>query len=88
MLFRANWTDPPTIKFALDYHFSVLDRRREGFRLNPFYAEMHGFRWVDDDAFFDGLELAGQDAIDDFKRAREAWSRGEHLGSVRNRLLS
>jgi hypothetical protein len=88
VLFRANWTDPLTIRFALDYHLNVLDRRRSGLRLNPFYAELHGFRWVDDDAFFDGLELAGPQAVDDFHRAREMWARGEHLGSISNKLLS
>jgi hypothetical protein len=88
VLFRANWTDPLTIRFALDYHFGVQDRRRSGLRQNPFYAELHGFRWVDDEAFFDGLELAGQQAVDDFHHARELWSRGEHLGKLDNKLLS
>jgi hypothetical protein len=88
VMFRANWTDPPTIKFAVDYLFNVLDKRRSGLRLNPFYAELHGFRWVNDEVFFEGLELAGQQAVDDFHRAREIWSRGEHLGSIRNKLFS
>lgn len=88
VIFRANWTDPLTIKFALDYHFSVLDRRRSGLRQNPFYAEMYGFRWVDDEAFFEGLELAGPKAVADFHRAREMWGRGEHLGTIKNKLLS
>jgi hypothetical protein len=88
ILFRANWTDPLTIRFALDYHFGVLDRRRSGLRQNPFYMEMHGFRWVDDDAFFEGLELAGPQAVSDFRRAREMWARGEHLGQIKNKLLS
>jgi hypothetical protein len=88
VLFKANWTDPITIKFALDYHFNVLDRRREGLRLNPFYAELHGFRWVDDDAFFELLDLAGQKAVDEFKEAKARWARGEHLGSIENKLFS
>jgi hypothetical protein len=88
VIFRANWTDPVTIRFALSYHFDVLDRRKSGLRLNPFYAEMHGFRWVDDNAFYEGLELAGQKAIEEFNVARAMWSRGEHLGSIKNKLLS
>jgi hypothetical protein len=88
VLFRANWTDPLTIKFALDYHFGIQDKRRSGLRQNPFYAELHGFRWVDDKAFFKGLELAGQQAVDEFHRAREMWARGEHLGKIENKLLS
>lgn len=88
VLFRANWTDPATIQFALDYHFDVLDRRRSGLRLNPFYAEFHGFRWVDDEAFFDGLELAGERAVAEFRQAQKRWSRGEHLGQIENKLLS
>jgi hypothetical protein len=88
IVFRANWTDPLTLRFALDYHFGVLDRRRSGLRQNPFYVEMHGFRWVDDEAFFEGLNLAGAQAVADFQRAREMWARGEHLGTIKNKLLS
>ncbi len=88
VIFRANWTDPPTIRFALDYHFGALDRRRSGLRQNPFYAEMYAFRWVDDSAFMEGLELSGQKAVDEFQKAREMWARGEHLGTIRNKLLS
>lgn len=88
VIFRANWTDPPTIRFALDYHFGALDRRRNGLRQNPFYAEMYGFRWVDDASFMEGLNLAGPKAVEDFQRAREIWARGEHLGTIRNTLLS
>ena len=88
VLFRANWTDPETIRFAVDYQLNVRARRREGLRLNPFYAEMHGFRWVDDDAFFEGLKLSGQKALDEFRAATRKWSRGEHLGTIRNNTLS
>lgn len=62
--------------------------RGGGLRLNPFYAELHAFRWVDDDAFSDGLELARQRAVEESENARAQWPRGEHFGSVKNRLLS
>jgi hypothetical protein len=88
VVFRANWTDPPTIRFAVDYLFDVEDRRREGRRLNPFYAELHGFRWVDDEAFFRDLVMAGPKAVREFAEARERWARGEHLGQLRNKTQS
>jgi hypothetical protein len=88
VVFRANWTDPPTIRFALDYLYGVEDRRREGLRLNPFYAEIHGFRWVDDDAFFRDLAMAGPKAVTEFRDARARWARGEHLGRLRNETQS
>src|SRR5262249_18124887 len=50
-VFRSAWTDPDTIRLALDYLLGVQARRRAGARLAPFYSELQGFRWVDDAAF-------------------------------------
>jgi hypothetical protein len=69
VLFRADWTDPPTIKWALDYFLDARARRREGLRLGPFYAEIVGYRWSDQQRFQAGLERAGQQAVDDFAQA-------------------
>lgn len=36
VMFRADWTDPPTIEYALNYLLNSRARRREGLRLAPF----------------------------------------------------
>jgi len=83
VLFRADWTDAPTIQAALDYVVAARARRREGLILKPFYAESVGFRWSDQPAFDAGLALAGPQAVADFARAMERWKRGgKVLGRV------
>lgn len=76
VLFRSDWTDPPTIATALDYVIDARGRRREGLRLAPFYAEFVGYRWNDLSKFQEGLNRAGQQAVDDFARATSRWSQG------------
>lgn len=74
ILFRSDWTDPPTIEAALDYVVAARQRRREGERLKPFYAEMLGYRWSDPAAFMAGLEVAGPQATSDFNTAMQRWN--------------
>ncbi len=69
VLFRSDWTDPPTIRSALDYVLDARARRREGLRLGPFYAEFVGYRWSDQSKFQDGLVRAGPQAVDDYANA-------------------
>lgn len=73
VLFRADWTDPPTIESALNYVLSSRARRREGLRLAPFYAEFAGYRWNDPAKFQEGLKHAGQQAVDDYERGTQRW---------------
>ena len=75
VLFRADWSDAATIEAALAYLLDARGRRRDGLRLKPFYAEFVGYRWSDQAAFDEGLELAGQQAVDDFARAMKRWTR-------------
>jgi hypothetical protein len=75
VVFRSAWTDPPTVRAALDYLLAAADRRRGGARLAPFYSELMGFRWVDDPAFFEGLRRNGPRAEAEFRAAREQWRR-------------
>ena len=76
VLFRADWTDPPTIEAAVRYVLEARARRREGLRLKPFYAESVGYRWSDQAAFDAGLERAGPQAVADFARAMARWTQG------------
>ncbi len=71
VLFRADWTDPATIEYAIKYVLDFRARRREGLRLAPFYAEFVGYRWNDPAKFQEGLKRAGQQAVDDFARVME-----------------
>ena len=79
VLFRADWTDPATIEGAIDFILGARQRRRDGLRLKPFYAELVGYRWTDDPAFMAGLEVAGPQAVSDFKAAMERWKSGTPL---------
>lgn len=76
VLFRADWTDPPTIRHALDYVLLARNRRREGLRLMPFYAELAGYRWNDPEKFEEGLRRNGQQATDDWLRFVESQKAG------------
>jgi hypothetical protein len=74
VLFRADWTDPPTIEMFLTYLLRVRARRRSGERLAGFYAEFVGYRDVDPAKFQQGLEVAGPQAIADYARAMQRWT--------------
>ena len=75
VLFRSDWTDPPTVEAAMRYLLDARARRRDGLRLSPFFAEFLGYRWSDPAAFERGLAVAGPQAITDFARARDVWTR-------------
>ena len=75
VVFRSAWTDPPTVRAAIDYLLDAATRRREGARLAPFFGELLGFRWVDDEAFFAELRGHGPRAEAEFRAARERWRR-------------
>ncbi len=79
VLFRSDWTDPPTVEAAVNYLIGARQRRKDGLRLKPFYAESVGYRWTDDPAFQAGLAVAGQQAIDDFADAMKRWQQGAPL---------
>lgn len=83
VVFRSDWTDPATVRVALDYLLRVRQHRRDGMRLAPFYAEIEGARWVDSAAFDAGLLRNGPRAVTEFREAQERWARGEHLGSLK-----
>lgn len=59
VLFRADWTDPPTIETILQYVMTSRGRKRQGLHLAPFYAEIVGYRWSDIAKAHEGLGRAG-----------------------------
>ncbi len=83
ILFRADWTDPPTIEWAVQYIQSSRSRRREGFHLAPFYAEIVGYRWSNRAKVREGLERAGPKAVADYERAmRRRQKQGPRPGRI------
>ena len=74
VLFRSDWTNPPTLEFFLKYLLDVRARRRAGERLAGFYAECMGYRNVDPTKFQQGLEVAGPQAVEDFVRTMQRWT--------------
>jgi hypothetical protein len=64
--FKSDWTDPETIRFAIQYQVQAAERRGEGARLAPFYVELQGLRWNDPARFQERLALAGPKAVAEF----------------------
>lgn len=71
VLFRSDWTDAPTITTVLNYVVGARARRHEGLRLVPFYTELVGYRYSDQDKFMEGLARAGKQAVKDFERTMQ-----------------
>ena len=69
VLFRSDWTDPPTIDNVLKYILAAREQRRGGFRMAPFYAEMVGYRWSDHDQHNEVLRRAGPQSLSDWEEA-------------------
>jgi hypothetical protein len=74
ILFRSDWTDPPTLELLLTYYLNTREQRRAGARLTPFYAEFAGYRVNDRQHFVERLKLAGPQAVDDYLRMAQVWA--------------
>ncbi len=83
VLFRSDWTDPPTLAAFLKYLLEIRERRRLGERLVGFYAEWMGYRTVDAEKFQQGLEVAGPQALGDFARTMQRWT---SQGKIKSRI--
>jgi Iodothyronine deiodinase len=84
ILFRADWTDPPTIEWAVRYIQDSRARRREGLQLAPFYAEIAGYRWNSPAKVMEGLVRAGPKAVEDYKK--RAMQRKQNQGPTPGRI--
>lgn len=83
VLFRADWTDPPTIEHAVRYLLDSRTRRREGLKLAPFYAEFVGYRWHDPAKVEEGLLRSGPKALEEYRRVQERWRKqGPRPGKI------
>ncbi len=82
VLFRADWTDPPTIRNVLDYILDCRERRRDGVRLTPFYSEVVGYRWSDQVKQEEALARAGPQAVEDMANAMKNRGSGPRPGFI------
>jgi hypothetical protein len=64
--YKAAWTDAEDVHAAMENVSRIVDLRRRGGRLAPFWTERLGFRTVDQAAFDAGLERNGPKAVNDF----------------------
>ena len=82
VLFRADWTDPPTIRNVFDYILDCRERRRDGVRLTPFYSEVVGYRWSDQVKQEEALARAGPQAVEDMANAMKNRGSGPRPGFI------
>jgi len=74
VLFRSDWTDPPTLELLLNYYLNTRQQRRAGARLTPFYAEFISYRVNDRQQFIERLKIAGPQAVDDYLHMVQIWA--------------
>ncbi len=68
-VYKADWTDQPSVANAIDYLLATRERRRKGERLVPFRVERLDYRASDRRAFFAALERNGPKAVREFAAA-------------------
>ncbi len=66
IVYRANWTDPRTIRLALEQVVFERQSRKSGARLTPYWMEWMPQRENDLVAFMDGLLATGPRAVEEF----------------------
>lgn len=66
-VYKADWTDPASVRNALGYFLEANRRRRAGGRMVPFRVERLDLRDADRTAFFAGLERSGPKAVAEFR---------------------
>ncbi len=77
--YRANWTDPDSLRSVMDYFLEKEEAAEKQPRQAPFYMEVQGQRGIDREAFLAGLlENGGERALEEFIEAM-AENRGERM---------
>lgn len=65
IIYKSAWTAPPDVEDALNWALDHWPRRGPD-KLVPFYSERLGWRVRDEQAFKEGLERTGPQAVSDF----------------------
>lgn len=68
-VYKAEWTDVPSIETAVQYFIEAMTRRRAGQRIAPMLVERLDFRDQNRDEFYKGLERNGPKAVREFRAA-------------------
>jgi hypothetical protein len=71
IVYRASWTDPTTIRLALERILFERDERRAQRRTTPYYLEWQPQRSNDRIAFVQGLLEIGERAVEEYIAAVE-----------------
>ncbi len=71
IVYRASWTDPTTIRLALERILFERDERRAQRRITPYYLEWQPQRSNDRIAFVEGLLEIGERAVEEYIAAVE-----------------
>lgn len=66
VVYRADWTDPRTIRAALDQLVYERQTRRKVTRMTPYYVEWLPMRANEREPFMEGLAEIGPQAVEDF----------------------
>ena len=67
VLYKSDWSDAGSVKEQLDLLMGLGERRRAGQRISPYRVERMEYREIDRDGFYQGLELAGPKAVEEFR---------------------
>jgi len=67
-VYKSDWTHALSVEHMLNYLIEMGERRKSGERIAPFHVERLEYRTQDSHGFYDGLNRAGQQAVDDFAR--------------------
>ena len=66
ILYRADWTDPHTLRTALEQVLHERRERRASARMAPFRVEWMPMRHIDYEAFLEGLLEFGRRPVEEF----------------------
>ena len=69
VLYKSDWTDAASVRDMLEALAGLPERRRSGARIAPFQVQRMEWREADRGRFYEGLELAGPKAVEEFRRA-------------------
>lgn len=74
ILYRASWTDPRTIRMALEQLIFERGERRARKRMTPYYLEWMPLREADQRSFMEGLLRVGPRAVEEYIAATADFS--------------
>ena len=68
-VYKSDWSDPYSVRNALEYYLEIPNRRKAGERLAPFHVERLDYRNQERELFYESLERNGPKAVAEFQKA-------------------